>query len=65
MSKRFIRWLSFAGAALSAPLGPPAEYVRPRRGDNAQDFAKLVGDMRRVGSDLRQTALKELPQRGK
>jgi hypothetical protein len=49
MGKRFVRWLSRAGSALASD----SDYVRPRKGDNAGDFARLMGDMRNVGKDLR------------
>lgn len=65
MSKRLIRWLSHAGAVLSLPLGSRAEYLRPKRGDNARDLAVVVGDMAKVGADLRLTAGKELRRHGK
>jgi hypothetical protein len=65
MGKRLIRWLSYAGSALALPLGSGSDYVRPRRGDNAADFARMVGDMRKVGNDLRTTAIKELRRNGK
>jgi hypothetical protein len=44
---------------------PRRPYVKPRRGDSRHDFSQITSSMRKVGSDLRKTADKELQAYGK
>ena len=39
-------------------------YVQPRRGDHHKDFRRVIGDMTKIGGDLRNTAAKELSRHG-
>ena len=57
---RLIRILSRSGIVFSNPFRPVRAYQRPRRGDARNDFVRLAGDLRQVGSDLRRVADKEL-----
>jgi hypothetical protein len=65
MSKLIFRWLANAGTALQWPMDPGRDYVRPRRGDQARDLDRVVGDMAKIGGDLRKTATNELARHGK
>ncbi len=60
----FMRFLARSGAVFVNPFQPQRNYRRPHSGDAAKDFARISGDMRRVGSDLRRTSLKELAKHG-
>ncbi len=57
-----IRILLRASRAVHNPFERSRPYQVPRRGDAANDFARISSDMRRVGTDLRQVAEKELSQ---
>lgn len=46
------------GARRTLVLRPESDYVRPERGDQREDVARLTGDARRVSADLRRTVLK-------
>jgi hypothetical protein len=59
-----MRLLFRAGRAVHNPFDV-RPYVRPKLGDSARDFGRVAGDMRKVGSDLRRVAKKELTQHGR
>ena len=66
MSNKFylLRLLARAGESLSNPF-VGRSYVQPRHGDAARDFARISGDMRTVGADLRRVAQQELQHHGR
>lgn len=61
--KRLIHWLKRAGETVQNPFSA-RPYLRPQRGDAANDFTRLTGDMRKVGNDLRKVSRRELRQYG-
>ena len=65
MTQLFLRALSKAGRAINNPFAMGGSYVLPKQGDAARDFTKIVGDMRKVGADLKKVAGKALAQDGK
>lgn len=46
------------GARRTLVLRPEVDYVRPARGDQRSDAAKLTGDAKRVAGDMRRAVLK-------
>ncbi len=54
-----MRFLARSGVALTNPFHQQRNYIRPRSGDASKDFARISGDMRHVGNDLRKVTLKE------
>lgn len=62
LSRSLDAFLSGMGSVLALDTG--AEYIRPE-GGFARDAAALRGDARRVGSDLRRTALQAEFRHGK
>jgi len=46
------------GARQVLVLSPPVNYIRPARGDFAQDVKNLRGDFEQVASDMRKGVAK-------
>ena len=65
MGQAFLKMLAGAGRSFSISVAGDGSYIRPTQGDSRQDFARISGDMKRVGTDLRKVASKELAKRGK
>lgn len=65
MAAALVRLLAKAGRKIPNPFGFEREYVRPQHGDAAHDAAKMAGDMRTVGNDMRHVAKRELAKHGK
>lgn len=52
-------WRNFLdGMGRALLLSDDRDYVIPKKGDSRHDFARIVGDMRQVGNDMRR-ALKK------
>ena len=64
MAEVLMRALARAGRSINNPFAMNQGYVQPRAGDAQRDFAKIVGDMRKVGKDLQVVAQKELKRHG-
>jgi hypothetical protein len=64
MAKMFFRSLMQAGRVINNPFTMNNGYVLPKHGDAQLDLAKVVGDMRAVGRDLKKTALQEVKRHG-
>ena len=60
MAEVLLRALMRAGRTLNNPFAMGGSYVVPQQGDAQRDFAKITGDMRKVGRDLRKTTNKAL-----
>lgn len=65
MAELILRALARAGRSINNPFAMNQGYVQPRPGDAQRDFSKVVGDMRKVGTDLREVARKELKRHGR
>lgn len=59
------RYLTRSGLVFGGSFYAPHDYLRPRRGDAANDFSKIMGDMRNVGADARKAAAAELKKHDK
>lgn len=64
MAELLMRALARAGRSINNPFAMNHGYIQPRRGDAQRDFAKVVGDMRKVGKDLKTVTNKELQSHG-
>jgi hypothetical protein len=60
----FIAFLVRTGSAFANPFFAPRDYQRPAYGAQSQDFARVMGDMRRVGNDTRLVVQRELARYG-
>ena len=65
MTKYLLRALLKAGQVFENPFKMNSGYMIPSRRDARNDFARVVGDMRKVGADLRSSADKELNTHGR
>lgn len=64
MAELLMRALARAGRSINNPFAMNQGYVQPRAGDAQRDFGKVMGDMRKVGKDLREVTQKELKRYG-
>lgn len=60
MAEVLLRLLTKAGQQIPNPFGSERQYVKPRLGDGAGDSRTLIGDMSKIGGDLRKVAKREL-----
>jgi hypothetical protein len=64
MAEAILKMLANAGKALNNPFSA-GEYVKPTRGDVARDTRTVLGDMKKVGADLKKVTKRELASHGK
>lgn len=65
MTELILRALARAGRTINNPFAMGGDYVRPRPGDAQRDYEKISQDMRRIGSDLKRVASRELERHDK
>lgn len=65
MAELLLRALFKAGRTINNPFAMGGSYVVPKRGDAQRDLGNIVGDMRKVGSDLNKSTEKALRQDSK
>jgi hypothetical protein len=65
MTTMIFRVLSRASRVINNPFAMNRGYVVPRRGDSANDFKRVVLDMKKVGRDLKKVSSKELAKHGR